>query len=69
MPSLDSESEIYHFVFQHLSEGEVIEGNIVQPEEDEENVMIMNDGAVLTSDQETLSTLANMASVAEISQQ
>ncbi|XP_052801677.1 zinc finger protein 624-like isoform X2 [Mya arenaria] len=34
-----------------------------------ENILIMNDGALISSSQETLTTLANMASVAEIAQQ
>ena len=57
------------FVFlQQLTEGEVIEGNVIQ-QEGEDNVLIMNDGAIVSQDQETLSTLANIASVAEIAQQ
>ena len=46
----------------------MIEGNVIQ-QEGEDNVLIMNDGAIVSQDQETLSTLANIASVAEIAQQ
>jgi len=37
-------------------------------EDDGGNILIMNDGSLLPPSQETLTTLANMASVAEVAQ-
>lgn len=54
---------------QHIQEGEIVEGGIVQQiqqigkSENSDNILVMNDGG-----EETLSTLANMASEAQVAQ-
>lgn len=55
-------------ILQHVQEGDIIDGGIIQhvgqvKVENSNNILVMNDGG-----EETLSTLANMASEAQEAQ-